>query len=220
MQKKDRRVLIGIGISIVLALGGSMAFFGLQIPLPWALTAWTPLKNMAATYRFLVATMALLVFCLGSLQWSTKKGSLAVFALVADALLISPAHWPLPALEGTPPVAYEFDQEAVAFWPASPLIAPHSVIMTSLVLNKPLALFEDPNAQMPSANGEVAGAAHQINKFGETPEEWRKRLLDNDITQLIQFRNMVGERAHPFYTFPEVCDAHFCVISLSVPEKQ
>lgn len=220
VEKKDKKILVGIGISILLAMGGSMIFLGFQIPLPWALTTGTPLKNMAATYRFLVATVALLLFCLSSIQWSTKKTSLAIFALMADALLISPAHWPLPALEGAAPSSYNFNQDAVAFWPASPLIAPHSVIMMSLVLNKPLSLFEDPNAQMPAANGEVAGAAHQINKFGETPDEWRKRLLDNNITQLIQFRNMVGERAHPFYAFPEVCDAHFCVISLAVPEKQ
>ena len=210
-------MLISIGLSVTLALGSSIPILGLQIPLPWALTAWTPLSKMAATYRFLAATTGLLILCVSQLRLTRWLTIFSMVLLILDGLLLSPAHWPLKALEGRPPVEIEAT-EPIAFWPAAPLLAPHSIIMSALVFEQPMALFEDPEAQMPTATGQVSGHARRFNQRNESPDEWKERLLKHNVKTLIQFQNMVGERAHPFHSQPKTCGPQFCVISLENPE--
>jgi hypothetical protein len=219
-QKRDRRIIYGIGLCLILSLGTSFAIGTLKIPLPWALLSITPLAKMAATYRILTGVGAFLILCISELNWSRTKNGLAVMALVCDGLLLSPAHWPLGSLEAVPSESLEphLHEKAVAFWPAAPSIAPHKIVMTALMLNRPLALFEDKQSQMPLSDGTIPHIQHKQNVHGEAPDEWRNRLLLHEVQTLIQFKNMIGEGAHPFYEQVERCDDYFCVISLSKEE--
>ena len=217
-RTKNKWLPIGIISSIGLSLGSAFSIMGFQIPLPWALASLTPLSNMAATYRFLAATTALLILCMTHIKVTRLLAVGGIAVLMMDALLISPAHWPLRALEGQPPEDIEHSGP-IAFWPAAPLIAPHSIIMTALVFEQPLALFEDPSAEMPTATGQVSAHSHRFNQFSESPDEWRERLLTNNIDTLIQFQNMIGERAHPFHAHHKTCGPQFCVISLEKSEN-
>jgi hypothetical protein len=71
---------------------------------------------------------------------------------------------------------------------------------------------------MPLSDGTIPHIQHKQNVHGEAPDEWRNRLLLHEVQTLIQFKNMIGEGAHPFYEQVERCDDYFCVISLSKEE--
>ena len=154
----------------------------------------------------------------GSFEAVSNLSALGIGLLLLDALLISPAHWPLKALEGVPPKDIAVSRP-IAFWPAAPLLAPHGIIMTALVFEQPLALFEDPSAQMPTATGQVSGHAHRFNRFRESPDEWRERLLTKMSEPSFSFK-YGGRTGTPFHSHPKTCGPQFCVISLESPETQ
>lgn len=221
VKNRDKRLLMGIILSVLLALGSSILIGNLEIPLPWKLSEWTPLRNMSATYRLLAATMVFLVLIIRKLSLSPKYASLAIVFVLVDSLLIAPVNWPLRPFQAViTDVSLDTKQPAVAFWPSPPLITPHNIVLVSLTLNKPIALFEDPNASMPTKQTKGVGA--KLNRDGLTPDEWRSNLNHHGIHQLMQYTKMhtpyihpFTELQHPFSDNKEYCGERYCLVEFS-----
>ncbi len=161
-------LLIGAAACAVCALGPSLRVFGEGagvVPLPWAIVAPLPgVGDLAATHRFLSGTLLAFAFGTGFYVARRPLASLLLpVALLAEATLIAPVHWPAPTAH---PVGGELLEELpphpVALWPPLGSRPPQDHELASLILDRPVAVFageatvEDVSAWLTAA--ETAGA--------------------------------------------------------------
>ncbi|MEC7985886.1 MAG: hypothetical protein VX278_12030 [Myxococcota bacterium] len=213
LKKKPRILLWGL-ICLIAALGSTWGASG--IPLPWGLSAWIPgIHKMQATARLLSGVSAAILLYVAACRIKPRFYYILTAVLVLDGLLVSPAHWPLPAKAPLASPTLQTVDEPVAFWPAAPVIASQKVTMTSLMLEQPLSLFAETNVQMPNPQGKIERTnTIRKNQDGQTPSEWKADICRSGIKKLIQFRDIVGNESQPFVYGFESCDSHFCMWSL------
>ena len=208
---EHKKILLWALLCLICSLGSSLGNTG--IPLPWAITTWLPgLSQMQATSRLLCGlSLALLLLAI-----QNPKKYILIFLplLILEGLLISPAHWPIPAKAPLPAANLQDIDEPVAFWPAAPVIASHKVTMTAVMLEQPVALFADKDIQMPNEKGKVRYAEHRKNRTGQSLTEWKEHICTTRVQALIQFRDIVGDNGQPFFqgvqTMNTHCQASFC----------
>ena len=205
-------------VCLLLALGPALSLGSLQLPLPWALAGFVPgLSEMQATCRFLSGLTAALLIGLPAVARTWRTAAAVSVLLAAEGLLASPAHWPLPALEPVPSKFMEraAEDSAAAFWPAPPVMASYKVTMAALVMETPLALFDEQGAGMPEADGSWRrGTGEPVDSTGRTPVKWRTDIEAAGVRTLLQFRDTTGSQAQPVAAGYGECDEFFCIWTL------
>ena len=138
----------------VIAMGTALSIGSLSLPLPWRLAEWLPgLNQMKATSRFLTGLSVAAIIGLGSAKLTSKWWILIGLGLISDGLLLTPAHWPMPALKPTPQTPMVIEDDTCCFWPAAPVIASRCD-QDALCLQRPW-LFPEQGVKMPNADGVV-----------------------------------------------------------------
>ena len=167
-QPLGKGLIAAAAACVICALGPSLRIFGEGagvIPLPWALVAPLPgVGDLAATHRFLSGT--LLALAIGTGFFVAHRPRFALFvplALLVEATLIAPVHWPVPTAH---PVGGELLEELpphpVALWPPLGSRPPQDHELVTLILDRPAAVFsgeataEDVSAWL--ATAEKSGA--------------------------------------------------------------
>ena len=210
-KSQNKKLLYWAGLCLTCALGATLG--ETSIPLPWSLSEYIPgLMHMQATSRFLSGLTAALVLYIALNQ---KKFIVWLLPLIVfEGLLISPAHWPIPARAPIKASNIDSINKPIAFWPAAPVIASHKVTMTALMLEQPLALFHEKNISMPDAKGIVQYSTTRTDHQGRSPNQWKNDLCSKGLQDLIQFRDIVGDNGQPFFygvqTMNQNCKESFC----------
>ena len=219
-KAKDNKMLYWAGLCLICSLGSTLG--DTSIPLPWMLSEYVPgLGQMQATSRFLSGlTAALLLYI------SLNHRNFIIYfipMLILEGLLISPAHWPVPARAPVRAQNIASIKSPVAFWPAAPVIASHKVTMTALMLEQPLALYHEENISMPDAKGIVTYSQSRKDQYGRSPTQWKNEICSSGVQDLIQFRDIVGDNGQPFFygvqTMNQHCQESFCHWTLCTNEE-
>ena len=219
-------LLLWAALSLLCSFGNTLFInigsVELDIPWLWALADFLPgLSEMNATHRFLMApslVLALGVACLG-------KRILLIFGCIlciVEALLVTPAHWPIPAKRPVIPEELSVIQKPFIFWPPPPIISSYKVTMTGLLLNQPIALFSAQGSSMPDASGKIAPIHTKLDRHGRTLQEWTQTVVEADINNLIQYRSFhESNGVLPIRTHQRMCYPSYCVSMLmnAVPEQ-
>ena len=216
----EKKALFWASLCLLCSLGATLG--ETNIPLPWFLSTYIPgLNHMQATARLLSGvTAALLLYTALNYAQYTKW---LIPLLIIEGLLVSPAHWPIPARAPIPAQNISNIQKPVAFWPSAPIIASHKVTMTALMLDQPLALFDEKDISMPDAKGLVQYAESRLDHQGRSPTQWKNDICAAGIQDLIQFRDIVGDNGQPFFygvqTINRHCEQSFCRWTLCVHKE-
>jgi len=218
-----RGVAAAGGVCLVMALGSHLSVSTLYrtgVPMPWWLSQHLPgISGMQATLRFLSgATFALIIGAgcmLEGRRWFLSLPALLV--LCVDGLLLSPVHWPVKSLAPhLDSIAPYLGSEPVAVWPSAPAIAPQGITTFVLLIDRPVAMFtgsaqQEDGAEVP---GRVA-AAHTVNRLGESPEEWLKRVQAAGVRQLLQFDGIPQPLQQTILSDEPTCVEGFCIWELA-----
>ena len=217
---KDNNLLYWASLCLICSLGVTLG--KTSIPLPWMLSEYLPgLSQMQATSRFLSGVTAALLLYIALHHKKIIRWLLPM--LVLEGLLVSPAHWPIPAR--APLLAQNISSidSPIAFWPAAPVIASHKVTMTALMLEQPLALYHEKNISMPNATGVVKYSQSRTDQQGRSPTQWKNEICSAGVRDLIQFRDIVGDNGQPFFygvqTMNRHCQDSFCRWTLCTNEE-
>ena len=211
-----RRLALWGGIALLCSFGDNIIIdIGVQqyyIPWVWRITDLVPgLADMNATHRFLMGPsliLALGVACIGKRTFLTLGFVVCLF----EALLISPAHWPIPAKKATIPEELSVIQKPFIFWPPPPVISSYKVTMTSLLLNQPIALFSAQGTSMPDASGKISPLHTKMDRYGRSLQEWTREAVKNDVTTLIQYRSFHDSNGVlPIKSHQRTCYTSYCV---------
>ena len=220
-----QQLMIWGGITLLCSFGDRLTLGleanSLKIPWIWQLSDWIPgLSQMNATHRFLMAPSLLLALGVASLGHRVFL-FLGTAVCVLEALLISPAHWPIPAKFVEVPEEIKDIRKPFIFWPSPPIISSYKVTMTSLVLDQPVALFSEEHTTMPTADGQIQRLGTGLNRQGQSIEDWTNQLIDLNINSLIQYRSFQLE-GHPFpiTTHQRMCYPSYCrsLLIQKIPE--
>ena len=204
-------MLFSFGDQFVIPIGPKQYSF----PWIWQLVDLLPgLSDMNATHRFLMApslVLALGVACLGRRILMVLGGVICVL----EALLISPAHWPIPSKKPVLPEELSVIQKPFIFWPPPPVISSYKVTMTGLLIDQPIALFSAQGSSMPDASGKIAPLHTLLDRHGQTLNEWTQSVIDSDVNNLIQYRSFHNSNGElPLRTHPRMCYPSYCVSML------
>ena len=211
-----RRLALWSGVALLCSFGDNIIIdIGVQqyyIPWVWRITDLVPgLADMNATHRFLMGPsliLALGVACIGKRTFLT----LGFVACLFEALLISPAHWPIPAKKATLPEELSVIQKPFIFWPPPPVISSYKVTMTSLLLNQPIALFSAQGTSMPDASGKISPLHTKLDRHGRSLQDWTQEAIKNDVTTLIQYRSFHESNGIlPIKSHQRMCYPSYCV---------
>ena len=211
-----RKLALWGGVGLLCSFGDNIIIdIGLQqyyIPWIWRITDVIPgLADMNATHRFLMAPSLLLalgVACMDRRFLLTLGFGLCIF----EALLISPAHWPIPAKKATVPDELSVIQKPFIFWPPPPVISSYKITMTSLLLNQPIALFSAQGTSMPDASGKISPFYTKKDRHGRSLQEWTYEAVKNDVTTLIQYRSFhESNGVLPIKSHQRMCYPSYCV---------
>lgn len=217
---KRMHILYWAGLCLVCALGATLGTT--SVPLPWMISEYLPgLQHMQATSRFLSGLTAALLLFIALSESSFIRWLIPL--LVVEGLLISPAHWPIPARAPVQANNIASIEKPVAFWPAAPVIASHKVTMTALMLEQPLSLYQEKNISMPDAKGVVSYSSSRTDQQGRSPTQWKREICSTGVQDLIQFRDIVGDNGQPFFygvqTMNQHCKESFCRWTLCTDEE-
>ena len=220
-KSKNKRILFWAGLCLICSLGATLG--ETSIPLPWMLSEYLPgLKQMQATSRFLSGLTAALILYIALNHKHFIRWLIPI--LILEGLLISPAHWPIPARAPTRANNISSIDRPIAFWPSAPIIASHKVTMTALMLEQPLALFHEKNVSMPNAKGIVKYSTERVDQQDRTPTQWKNDICSSGVQDLIQFRDIVGDNGQPFFygvqTMNEHCEESFCRWTLCTDQEK
>ena len=208
-----KAALVGI-VCGVIAMGDTVSIGSTALPLPWTLVDELPgLTQMKATARFLTGLSMAALIGLGILKIHRNFAIVFGVALVADGLLLTPSHWPMPSKKPLPSRQLKNieGKAPIAFWPAAPIIASHKVTMTALFLERPLALYAERNIGMPEADGRIQrNNRKRMDRNDRSPEEWADLLKSKGVLHIVQFRDIVGSESQPFMPGFKNCDDYFC----------
>lgn len=218
-------LLLWASLSLLCSFGNTLFInigsIELAIPWLWKLADVLPgLSEMNATHRFLMApslVLALGIACLGKRRLIILGGVVCML----EALLISPAHWPIPAKEPVIPDELSVIQKPFIFWPPPPVISSYKVTMTGLLIEQPIALFSAQGSSMPDASGKIAPMHTKLDRHGRTLQEWTQTVVQADINNLIQYRSFhESNGVLPIRTHQRMCYPSYCVSMLlnEVPE--
>ena len=228
-QKKGDPIAVKLALwaflSLLFSFGNELSLTtgseGYSIPWIWKLADFLPgLSDMNATHRFLMAPsliLALGVACIGNRILLL----LGFVACITEALLISPAHWPIPAKHPVMPEELSVIQKPFVFWPPPPVISSYKVTMTGLLLDQPVALFSAQGTSMPDSTGKIAPIHTRLDRHGRTLDEWTQAIVRTDINNLIQYRSFYETNGRlPIRTPQRMCYPSYCVSMLmnEVPE--
>ena len=147
-QPMARRLLLPVGLYFLLCLGPELRIAGWApgLPLPLRL-AWldgSPIAGLHHPYRMVALLIPLLAVmaALAASQLRRRVVALATVALLAEALLFSPAPWPLHqwSMRGAPGVFVELSGEgAVLDWPPEATFANRAYLRWQLTHGRPIA---------------------------------------------------------------------------------
>ena len=186
-----------------------------SLPWIWKLTDFIPgLSDMNATHRFLMApslVLALGVACLGHRMLML----LGFMICILEALLISPAHWPIPSKQPVIPEELSVIQKPFIFWPPPPVISSYKVTMTGLLIDQPIALFSAQGSSMPDASGKIAPIHTLLDRHGRSLQEWTQTVVQTNVNNLIQYRSFhESNGVLPIRTHQRMCYPSYCVSML------
>jgi len=196
-----------------------------QIPMPWALPSKIEsVGQMQATVRFLTGLAFATVIGLGFLcQELGKKVSIGLGILVvADGLLLTPAHWPVPA--AAPDIALisqNLDEGPVASWPGPPALAPRHHQTLALILDRPVAWFSGitpESGELVETDGRKIQELEE-NERGESPDQWLRRVRGSGVQTLLEFQTPEGKNLGALFqkqTEP-ICAEEICAWALDAP---
>ena len=211
-------MLCSFGDQLFITLGTNQY----SLPWIWKLTDFIPgLSDMNATHRFLMApslVLALGVACLGRRMLML----LGFIICILEALLISPAHWPIPSKKPSLPEELSVIQKPFIFWPPPPVISSYKVTMTGLLIDQPIALFSAQGSSMPDASGKIAPIHTLLDRHGRSLQEWTQAIVQTDVNNLIQYRSFhESNGVLPIRTHQRMCYPSYCVSMLihEVPEQ-
>ena len=192
----------------------------LQLHWIWQLSNWIPgLSNMNATYRFLAAPSLLLalgVVCFGS-RWMVILSSLLC---LGEALLITPAHWPIPAKNPDIPAEIKDLDQPFVFWPPPPVISSYKVTMTGLLLNQPVALFSEQGVGLPKADGRLPQLGAGLNRRGNSLQQWVDQLVDLKVNRIVFYQSFHDNYNRiPIRVHQRKCYDSYCISLLVQPKE-
>ena len=177
--------------------------------MPWTLSQYAgALSQMQNTARFLAGVALMLSIAIAMLPY---QRSLVVFLLLCtlDSFLVSPANWPIQTRIPTRSDVLKDISDPIVFWPAPPLIESHRVIMLSLVLRQPIALFAHPEIDHSAARVQIK------NNSGQDLTAWTALVQVSGAQTILQFQNTPQEASQIITSTSPLCDDSFCSWELS-----
>ncbi len=220
-----RKLMLWAGLALLCSFGNELSIDSgtetSSIPWFWMLTDFIPgLADMNATHRFLMApglVLAIGVACIVNRNILRVGFAVCTF----EALLISPAHWPIPTKKAIIPDELSVIQKPFIFWPPPPVISSYKVTMTGLLINQPIALFSAQGSSMPDASGKTTPIHSKLDRHGRTLQEWTQLVQQADVNNLIQYRSFHEKNGRlPIRTHQRMCHPSYCVSMLmnKIPE--
>jgi hypothetical protein len=191
----------------------------LQLHWIWELSDWLPgLSNMNATYRFLAAPSLLLalgIVCVGN-RWMVLVSTLIC---LGEALLFTPAHWPIPVQTPNIPSEIQDLDQPFVFWPPPPVISSYKVTMTGLLLDQPVALFSEQGVGLPEANGQLPQLGSGTNRRGKSLQQWVDQLVELKVNRIVYYRSFHNDLNRiPIKAHQRKCYNSYCISLLVQPK--
>jgi hypothetical protein len=210
-------LLMAMGSTLVLSPGNNTG-----IPMPWAIPSMIDsIGQMQATVRFLTGLAFAAVIGLGFLCHQLgPKLSLGLGTLVvADGLLMTPAHWPVPAAApDIEQIAQTLPAGPVASWPGPPALAPRHHQTLALILERPVSWFSGLTPESTELVETDGRKSHELeeNDQGESPDQWLRRVQTFGVKNLLQFQTPESKNLGALFQ-PQndpICATELCSWSL------
>ena len=204
------KLILWGAICTLISFGHHIDFGFFSIPNVWMLSEFLPgVSNMQATYRFLVGPSIALT--LGIVYLYPKHIVWITLGAMVEALFVTPAYWPIPSKYPEIHQDIAHIQEPFIFWPAPPIISSYKVTILSLLLEQPIALYEEQTASMPNPDGSFHKIGKNINRHGLSVQEWLDQVQAQKVNELIQYRLFTIDHKLPFSTHNRKCGEVYCI---------